>query len=179
LLTAKNAEIARINAKLVTTEDLLRESDRQLKDALHDGVFQSGSPYPKGWRAVSVGESVDAVPLAYPRASIEKTIDKATTNGVYVVVDSNNFFPRANYYFDARSKDKRITHIRFDMDGKSDFGDDFLRDKLRDALGTPKRGPRAAHYAWFKEKTYGVFLAEPRRFLILVDGQHPHWWHQE
>lgn len=171
-LAAKDAELGGVRNQLKESKRLADELHLELRASLTAQVFSPNDPYPNGLRAVRVGEAVTSISRAYPKATIDRSKD-----GVWTLRRYHPTFTDVHFFFDEDDQRKIITHIRFDVDEANPS--EFLRRKLRDALGPPRVGAKPEHLAWLRAGMPGVFQAEPYSYFVMLEDNTPRWWKQK
>jgi hypothetical protein len=170
---ASNAELV-ANAR--ATEEKLQSAEQRLKDALakvraleKPNLFSLGNPYPVGLGLVKVGQPIEDLRKAYPDAKVDRK------EGLWRADNLHSVFGHIVFYFDERTKEKKITHILFNhLDHSST---PFLGAKLVEMLGPPLPSPRSDYYHLKATGKTTVFhRAADTYFVIMEESIQPKWW---
>lgn len=172
--------IPELQKKIQDLESVLSSTTQQLKDSQHQiklihasNLFAVGSPYPTGLSKVRLGDNISALDLHYGSDALTKTEE-----GFITVKFKHGVFERVVYTFDASSKakDKSITQISFVLSSNENYTDEFLQDKLIEALGKPKTYTKKGIYSW--ETNIGVTVFKPysHMYITLPKGYVPGFW---
>lgn len=168
-LGSKDSELLALRNDLKQSKELSDALHLELRTALTAQLFSPNDPYPNGLRSVRIGESVTSISRAYPKATVDKSKD-----GVWSLQRFHPTFTDVHYFFDLEDQKKIITHIRFDVEDTNPR--EFLRRKLRDALGPPRNGPKPEQFGWIRGGSAGVFHWEPYSYFVMTEGAEPRWW---
>lgn len=179
-LTSQVAALGQAKAEGVTSLEQLQSEfaeerhknatlEQRLSEAQLSNLFAPQNPYPTGLGLVKVGQSVEEVSRAYPPESVQMNDD------YWTVKDQHRLFTHITYFFDEKSKTKAISHILFQGSSQKNIGDDYLQQKLAEALGAPKQWSKANHYTW-QTKTATLYKRDPRNFVLMLGAWKPNYW---
>lgn len=173
VISRQSTEIKNLTKKDAQSSASIKALEQQVFDAKLGNLFTGESPYPNGLGMVHIGMPMTAVAKNYPAEFVHP--DKETP-GLITVDVKNSPIQGIAYYYDEKSKEKRITHVGFSIDIFKGYPEGFLYKKVVEAFGEPDAHPRSRYYAWNVNKTTNIFMHSEHSFLVMQKGYRPILW---
>ncbi len=145
---------------------------KQLMEARIGALFGPGNPYPTGLGVVRIGTPIDEVRNNFPSSQIETIFDQPD---ILIVNLNNSPFRYIQYSFYKKDSRKRIASATFTIDHDKEFGDNFLPNKVTEAIGSPVEQPQRGYYRWPDTAGVKVYLVDDT-YMIMAPGFAPAVW---
>ncbi len=126
-------ELDDVSGQLRRMESANVKLRRDLDRLSPDSLFSLDDVYPKGFRAVRIGDRIDLLKEVYGSEAVED-------EGSWVSVNLKNpqLFSQITYYYDENARLKTVTFILFQFNNKDGRTFDLLKQQLIDKYGFPK-----------------------------------------
>ncbi len=133
--TRLKTELDDLNGQLRRMESENLKLRRDLDRLSPDSLFSLDDVYPKGFRAVRIGDRTDLVAKVYG-----SEVDIAEDEGSWISVKFKNPHPFSQiaYYYDENARLKTVTSILFQFDNKDGRTFDLLKQQLIDKYSQSK-----------------------------------------
>ena len=157
-VSSKTSQVESLNKQLRSIRD-------QLYELQTESLFGKNNPFPQGLQDIRPGSSRKELENTFSPETIEKT-DK----GYWTVNLEHSIFKSTIYYFDNSKDDQAISHIMYRLGFNHKFGNEFLQNKLEDALGAPRQWEVKGYYSW-ETKRRAVYKSDPDSFVVMNKGR--------
>jgi hypothetical protein len=161
-------DLTKTNDKHLQVIDSLR---RQLETLQQKDLFLAGDPVPTTINKVRIGQPISDVDKYFTTATIEKNEEY----GFWSVDFGFGVIRQATYYFDEKNKERKISHVLYWLSDEMKLSDNFLHDRLVEALGQPTKSPRKDLYEWHL-KQYKVYQRDAGGYSVLDSNSKPGYW---
>jgi len=179
-LGSLNSEVIKLRSDVSDKESRiqsLRLELRTVRDQFYElqniSLFSKNNPFPQGLRDVRPGTSSKQIEKAFQSGQIEKT-----DNRYWVVNLKHSTFKSATYYLEKVNGNHFVSHISYSLRSDQDFGNDFLQNKLEEALGTPRSWKLDGYYSW-QTKRRAVYKNDAESFIVMDKGHILALWPSE
>lgn len=158
-------EVAEKTIKIISLNAELKSARNQLYALQTTSLFSKGNPFPLGLRKIKPGSTKNQIEASFLPTKIDKT-----KNGYWSIKLDHSTFDEMTVYFSKGKRSQSVSHLTYKLSFDHKYGDDFLQNKLVEALGTPRRWLVKDFYSW-ETKKRAIYKRDNDRFIVMNKGE--------